>query len=99
MRVARILAAKDRAVAEAAANANASKLFAISAARAIAYLSSPKPAGQFCAVSVLQLVARNVARNFQKSALRDSDTEKTKSRFSCACDFGSSGAHGITLWR
>jgi hypothetical protein len=66
MRVARTLAANDKVVGEAAVNANASKLFAISAARPIACPSNLKPDDPCYAVSALRRVVRNAARKPKK---------------------------------
>jgi hypothetical protein len=78
------LAAKDKVAVEAAANANASRLFAISAARATACLSSPKPAGPFYAVSAFRLAAHNAAHKTEKTKpLRQKDTKKTSNGFMC----------------
>src|ERR1051326_77809 len=66
MRGAPTLVAKDKVV-EAVVNANASRLSAISVASPTACLSTPKPAGLFCAASALPRVAHNEAR---KSDLR-----------------------------
>src|ERR1043165_5771054 len=69
MRAARISAVKDKAAAVEAANANASILFALNAERATQYLSSLRPAGQFCAVSASP-PAGNAAPNQQNGATK-----------------------------
>jgi hypothetical protein len=61
MRGAKTLAAKDRAVEEAA-SASDSKLFATNAERPTASPSSLSPDGQFCVVSALRRVAHSAER-------------------------------------